>query len=145
MCTGGCWFTVANFGDIMRFSMGFSVGCLEVSEFYSPTKIITLFLLVPTLTFYVILDKEHKNPIKIDGQNITLKTNRKAKERPKDAQHVGTKEGGELVLLMVGSYLSHSPSNVVNMHIIRFNNNRRFRTSISCHPIYLSITKAKAY
>jgi hypothetical protein len=44
---------------------------------------------------------EHKSPIKTDGHNITLKTKQKAKEKPKDAQLVGTKEGGKLVPLMV--------------------------------------------
>jgi hypothetical protein len=81
--------------------MGFSVGCLEVSEFYSPTKIITLFLLVPTLTFYDVLVREHKNRIQSDGKNITLKTKGKPKERPKDTQLIGTKEGRELVPLVV--------------------------------------------
>ncbi len=54
-----------------------------------------------TLTFYVVLVMEHKSPIKTDGHNITLKTKQKAKEKPKDAQLVGTKEGGKLVPLMV--------------------------------------------
>ncbi len=90
------------------------------------------------------LSQEHKNPIKTDGQNITLKTKGKAKERPKDTQLVGTKDKGELVPLMVGSYLTYSLSIVVNMQIMRSNSNRRFRTIISYHPIFLSIAEAKA-
>jgi hypothetical protein len=43
------------------------------------------------------------------AKTITQKTKGKAKERPKDAQHVGTKEGRELVPLVVGSYLTHNP------------------------------------
>jgi hypothetical protein len=40
---------------------------------------------------------------------ITWKAKGKVKERPKDTQLVGTIEGRELVLLMVGSYLTHNP------------------------------------
>jgi hypothetical protein len=39
---------------------------------------------------------------------ITWKAKGKAKERPKDTQLVGTKEGKELVLV-VGSYLTQNP------------------------------------
>jgi hypothetical protein len=46
---------------------------------------------------------------------ITQKTERKAKERPTYAQPEGTKEGKELVALMVGSYLTHNLINVVCM------------------------------
>jgi hypothetical protein len=62
---------------------------------------------------------------------ITQKTKGKVKEKLKDTQPVGIKKGRELVLLVVGSYLTHNPSNVTNMQIVRFNNNRRFKTSIS--------------
>jgi hypothetical protein len=49
----------------------------------------------------------------------------------------GSKEGRERIPLFIGSYLIHNPSNVFSMHVIsmqivRFNNNRRSRTSISC-------------
>ncbi len=46
---------------------------------------------------------------------ITQKTERKAKERPTNAQPEGTKEGRELVPLMVGSYLTHNLFNVACM------------------------------
>jgi hypothetical protein len=62
---------------------------------------------------------------------ITRETYRKAKERPKDAHLARTKEGKGLVLLMVRRYFTHSLSNVIYMQIRRFNNNRRFRISIS--------------
>jgi hypothetical protein len=57
----------------------------------------------------------------------------KAKGKPKDAQPLGTKKrrGRELVPLMGGSYLTHSPSNVTIVQIVRFNNNEMFRTSIT--------------
>jgi hypothetical protein len=61
----------------------------------------------------------------------TWKTKGKAKERPKDAHSTWTKEGRELVPLMEGSYFNHNPSNATYMQIVRFNNNRRFRISIS--------------
>jgi hypothetical protein len=46
---------------------------------------------------------------------ITWETKGKAKERQKDAPLERTKEGRELVLLMVGYYFTHNPSNVVRM------------------------------
>jgi hypothetical protein len=64
-------------------------------------------------------------------RTITQKTKGKAKERPKDAQPTSTKERRELVPLMVGSYLTYNPSNVACMQIVRSNNNRRFKISIS--------------
>jgi hypothetical protein len=59
------------------------------------------------------------------------------KGQPKKGQKThsqGTqkKKGRELVPLMVGSYLTHCPSNVACMQIVRFNSNRRPRTSIIC-------------
>jgi len=47
--------------------------------------------------------------------SITLKTKGKAKERPKDTQPARTKEGRELIHVVEGSYLTHSPSNVTSM------------------------------
>jgi len=41
-------------------------------------------------------------------------------------------KGGELILFVVGSYLTHSPSNVTYMQIVRLNNNGRSRISITC-------------
>jgi len=70
---------------------------------------------------------------------ITRKTKGKAKERPKDAQPTGTKEGGELVPFLVGRYLIHRSSNVIHMQALRFNSIWRSRTSISCQrnlPFY---------
>jgi hypothetical protein len=48
------------------------------------------------------------------------------------------KKGSELVLLVIGSYLTHNPSNVICMQM-RSNNNGRFKTSITCQrslPFY---------
>jgi hypothetical protein len=49
------------------------------------------------------------------------------------------KKGNELVFLVVGSYLTHSPFNVTCMQIVRSNNNGRFKTNITCQcnlPFY---------
>jgi hypothetical protein len=63
---------------------------------------------------------------------ITWKTKGKAEKRSKDTQPARTKEGRELVPLVVRNYLTHCFSNVTCMQIVRFNTNRRFRTNISC-------------
>jgi len=39
------------------------------------------------------------------------------------------KKGRKLVLLVGGNSLTHGPSNVTSMQIVRFNNNGRFRTN----------------
>jgi hypothetical protein len=62
---------------------------------------------------------------------ITQKTKVEAKEMPKDLQLAGIKESRELVPLVVGSYLTHSPSNVASKQIVRSDNKTMFRTSIS--------------
>jgi len=62
---------------------------------------------------------------------ITWKKKGKAKKRPKIVQPRSTKERKELVPLMVGSYLTHNHSNLACMQIVRSNNDRRSRTSIS--------------
>ncbi len=64
-------------------------------------------------------------------RTITCKTKGKVKEMPKDTQHARTKEGRKLVLLMVGSYFTQNPSNVVYNQIMKFNNNRQPKTNIS--------------
>jgi hypothetical protein len=76
-------------------------------------------------------EESNKSKKKQIAITITRKTKGKAKERPKDAEPIGTKEGRELVPLMVGSYFTHNPYNVTCMQIVRFNNNRRFKISIS--------------
>jgi hypothetical protein len=71
------------------------------------------------------------------AKTITQKTKKKAKERPKDAQPTGIKEGRELVPFMVGCYLAHILSNVTGMQTMR--SNRRSKTSIcyQCNlPLY---------
>jgi hypothetical protein len=57
---------------------------------------------------------------------ITQKTKGEAKEKPKNSQLAGVKERRELVPLVVGSYLTHSSSNVTGMQIMRSHNNKMF-------------------
>ncbi len=67
------------------------------------------------------------------------KTKWKAKERSKDAQPTGIEEGRELVLVMVRSYLTHSPFNVTFVQTVSFNNNKRPIINICCQcnlPLY---------
>ncbi len=65
-------------------------------------------------------------------KTITRKTKmegqRKAKKR---TAHKNQKKGRELIPLMVGSYLTHDPSNVAYMQIVSLNNNGRSRTNIT--------------
>jgi hypothetical protein len=42
------------------------------------------------------------------------------------------KKGRELILLVVGSYFTHNPSNVTYMQIVISNSNGRSRTNITC-------------
>jgi hypothetical protein len=72
-------------------------------------------------------------------ETIMPKTKGKAKKRSKEAHQRGIKEGRELVPLMVESYFTHNLSNVICMQIVRSNNNRRPKTSISYQrnlPLY---------
>jgi hypothetical protein len=65
------------------------------------------------------------------AKTITQRTKAKAKERSKDTQLARIKERKELVTLMIESYLTHDPSNVAYIQIMRSNSNKSFRTSIS--------------
>jgi hypothetical protein len=55
--------------------------------------------------------------------------------RPKKGQKThnpkGPKIGKELVSLVVGSYLTHGPSNVTTMQIVKSNNSGRSRPNIT--------------
>ncbi len=67
------------------------------------------------------------------------------RRRPKKGQEThnlkGAKRGREPVYFIVGSYLTHGPSNVTYMQIVRFNNSGRFRTSIMCQRNLLLYSK----
>jgi len=71
---------------------------------------------------------------------ITWERKGKAKESPKDPQPTRTKKKRrKLIPLVVGNYFTHNPSNVACMQIMRYNNNGRSRTSITCQcnlPLY---------
>jgi hypothetical protein len=47
-------------------------------------------------------------------------------------QKLRNRKGQEPVPLIVGNYFTHNPSNVVDMQIMGFNSNGRFRISITC-------------
>jgi len=73
-------------------------------------------------------------------RTITHEIEKEGQERLEHKQPIGIKkERRELVPLVVGSYLTHNPSNVTYMQIMKFNNNGRSRTSICCEhnlPLY---------
>jgi hypothetical protein len=54
------------------------------------------------------------------------------------------KKGRELVPLVVGSYLTHSPSIVTCMQIVKFNNNGRSKTRITCQCNFRLYSRTKA-
>jgi hypothetical protein len=55
---------------------------------------------------------------------IIGETKAKAKERPNDAQLTRTKNKGQaLIPLVLENYLTHNPSNVTYMQIVRSNSN----------------------
>jgi hypothetical protein len=76
-------------------------------------------------------------------KSITWKTKGKANKRSTIMQPARTKEGRKLVRVMVRSYVTHILSNVTDMQIMRFKNNKRFRTSIA-HQRNLPLCYAKA-
>jgi hypothetical protein len=57
--------------------------------------------------------KNPKTPIKSEMETSHRRQKGRQK-RPKDVQPAGTKEGRELVPLVVGSFLTHSSSNVIS-------------------------------
>jgi hypothetical protein len=50
----------------------------------------------------------------MDGLNHHMEDKREGQKKSKDTQPTWTKEGRELVPLVVGSYLTHSPSDVTH-------------------------------
>ncbi len=70
-----------------------------------------------------------KIPMKIDGQNHHMEDKMEGQRKPKTPTR--TKEGRELVLLVVGNYFTHSSFNVACMQIMRPNSIKKSRTNIS--------------
>jgi hypothetical protein len=71
-------------------------------------------------------------------ETITQKTKGKTKERPK-THNLQKPRKEENYLLVLRSYLTHNPSNVASMQIVKSNSNRRSRINIShqCNlPLY---------
>jgi hypothetical protein len=67
------------------------------------------------------------------ARTIIGETKMEGQKKAKTQIALGTKEkrGIELVPPMVGNYLTHGPSNVTYMQIVKFNNNGRSRTHIT--------------
>ncbi len=83
---------------------------------------------------------QQKNPIKIDGWNHHTKDKREGQRKVKKcAQLARTKEGRELVPLVIRSYLTHNPFNVTFIQIMRFNSNSRFRKASPANLFFYSI------
>jgi hypothetical protein len=82
-------------------------------------------------------------------KTIIREAKKAGQKKSKDEQPTWTKnkERRELVLLVVGSYLTHGPSNVTCMQIVRSNNNGKSKTPIicQCQCNFLSTTEAKAH
>ncbi len=83
------------------------------------------------------------NGQKIQKNRWLEPSHRRQKGRPNKGQWTRSphepKKRREVVLLMVGSYLTHNPSNVACIQIVRFKSNRRSRINISCQnnlPFY---------
>jgi hypothetical protein len=67
-----------------------------------------------------------KNPIKINGWNHHREDRREGQRKAK--RHTAHRnQRREQVPLVVGGYLTHSPSNVTCMQLVKSNNNRRSR------------------
>jgi hypothetical protein len=97
-------------------------------------------LLEDSYLFPVMVSCLHKGTQKSNKRSMARTIRVQAKEGPKHPQPVGIKKKGrELVPLVVGSYFSHGPSNVVQMQIVKSNNNGSFRTSITrqCNFFFL--------
>jgi hypothetical protein len=68
----------------------------------------TLWMMMMNRCHEIYMSNNAKNSIKtLMARTITRKTKGKAKERPKDVQPAGIKEGRELVPLVVGTTHNH--------------------------------------
>jgi hypothetical protein len=88
---------------------------------------------------------QQKSKKRLMGQNHH-KGNKK--ERPKKGQKMNNpqdpKKGKELVLLMVGSYLTHGPFNVTYIQIVRCNNSGDLKQASPANAIFFLIVEVKA-
>jgi hypothetical protein len=87
-----------------------------------------------------------KSNKKLMAGTIIWETKGKAKERPKDTQLARTQKRGKrkLVSFMVGNYLTHGPSNVACMQIMKSNSMGGLEQTSPTNTIFLSIVQAKA-
>jgi hypothetical protein len=74
------------------------------------------------------------------ARTITRETKKESQKKAKrQTTRKNQKKRRKLIPFVVGSYLTHCPSNVTYMQIVKSNNNGRSRTSITCQcnlPLY---------
>ncbi len=66
------------------------------------------------------------------------------KREGQSQEEAGTKVGRELVPLMVRSYLTHNPSDVVSMQIVRSNSNRSYLTHNPSDVVSMQIVRSNS-
>jgi hypothetical protein len=80
--------------------------------------------------------KSNKN----DGQNHHIEDKMDGQKRPKDAHPTWTKERRELVLVVVGNYFTHNPSNFTCIQVWDLIVIGGLEQSSFANTIFLSIT-----
>jgi hypothetical protein len=78
-------------------------------------------------------------------KTIARKTKGQGQRKAKRCVTRKNQKGRKLIPLVVGSYFTHSLSNVTRMQIVKSNSNRRSRTNILANTIFLFITDVKAH
>jgi hypothetical protein len=78
-------------------------------------------------------------------ETITREIKKEGQKKVKRHNSQEQKKGRKLVPFMVGSYLTHCPSNVTCMQIVRFNNNGRSKQASPAKAILLFIVEVKAH
>ncbi len=115
-------------------------------HYHPPTHLLTTYLHIYLTTYNLLIiyylfityyqpkflnlpiySNKAKNPIKTNGRNRHTKDKNKGQIKVKKHVTHMNYERRELVLLVVGGYLTHGPFNVTCMQIMRSKNNRRSR------------------
>jgi hypothetical protein len=79
------------------------------------------------------------------AETITRETKREGQKKVKRyTTHRNQKKRRELIPFVVGNYLTHGPSTVACMQVVRSNRNGRLEQASPTNVIFLSITKVKA-
>ncbi len=119
----------------------------EMYELYLIIKIFKLTLyklgLIPSwVGSFFLIKKSNKNPW-LEPSCKRQKGRQKKGQKMCNSQDQKKKKERALVLVVVGSYVTHIPFHVTYMQIVTSNSNRRPKTSISFQPIFFYVTKAK--